>query len=57
MLYGLKDQLNQINHKDSRRVDGVDYRHSSTDSVKRVWFIKMKLKNDDDVRTMFLIFG
>ena len=29
---------------------------SSTNSVKRVQFSRMKLINDDDVRTMFLIF-
>jgi hypothetical protein len=36
-LSGLKDQLDQINcqlnHKDTRSVDGVNYRRPSTDST------------------------
>ena len=28
-----------------------------TDSAGSVWFSQMKLMNDDDVRTMFSIFG
>jgi len=60
-VYYNKDQLNQINrqlnHKDTRRVDGVEYRCSSTDSVRTLRFSRMKLKNDDDMRSMFSIFG
>jgi len=60
-LFGLKDRLDQtnrqLNHKDTRRVDGVEYRHQSTDSSGTVRFSRMKLNNDDDVRTMFSIFG
>ncbi|KEH32285.1 hypothetical protein MTR_4g119680 [Medicago truncatula] len=38
-------------------VDGVEYRQPSTDSVGSMRFSRMKLMNDDDVRTMFSIFG
>jgi len=59
-LSRLKSQLNQINlelnYRDTRRVDGVEYRRPSTDSVEGVRFIRMKLMNDDNVRTMFYIF-
>jgi hypothetical protein len=57
MLFRLKDQLNQINHKDTSRVDDVEYRRPLTDSTGIVQFTEMKLRNDDDVRTMFSIFG
>jgi len=57
-LSGLMDQINhQLNHRDTRRMDGVDYRRPSTDSVWTVRFSRMKLMNDDDVTTMFSIFG
>ena len=60
-LSGLKDQLDQINcqlnHRDTRRVDGVDYWRPSTDSARIVQFSRMKLENDDDMRTVFSIFG
>jgi len=60
-LFGLKDQLDQINcqlnHRDTRRVDGVDYWRPSTDSARIVQFSRMKLENDDDMRTVFSIFG
>ncbi|AES97530.2 hypothetical protein MTR_5g055660 [Medicago truncatula] len=60
-LSGLKSQLNQINlelnYRDTRRVDGVEYRRLSTNSAGRVRLTRMKLMNDDDVRTMFSIFG
>ncbi|AES75768.1 hypothetical protein MTR_6g059370 [Medicago truncatula] len=60
-LSGLKDQLDQINrqlnHRDTRRVDDLEYRCPSTDSVGTVRFGRMNLGNDDDVRTMFSIFG
>lgn len=58
---GLKDQLDQINHqlnhKDIRRVDVVEYRRPSTDSAETLQFSRMKLTTDDDVRIMFSIFG
>jgi len=58
---GLKSQLDQINrqlnHRDTRRVDGVEYRRPSTDSAGSLWFSRMKLMNNNDVRTMFSIFG
>ncbi|AES95398.1 hypothetical protein MTR_5g025030 [Medicago truncatula] len=54
----LKDQLDQINrqlnHKDTRRVDDVEYRHPSTDSARSVWFSRMKLMNDDDLDTLLV---
>ncbi|KEH19480.1 hypothetical protein MTR_8g461130 [Medicago truncatula] len=53
----LKVQLDQINHIDTRRVDIVDYRCSSTNLAKTVRFSRMKLGNDEDMRTMFLIFS
>jgi len=37
-------------------VDGVDYQRLSTDSSGSLRFSRMKLMNDDDVRTMFSIF-
>jgi hypothetical protein len=53
-LFELKDMLyqinHQLNHRDTRRVDNVDYRRPSTDSAGRVQFNQMKFKNDDDVR-------
>jgi len=55
-LSELKSQLNEINHelnrRDTRRVDGVEYRRLSTVSFGSLWFSRMKLMNDDDVRTM-----
>jgi hypothetical protein len=60
-LSGLKGQLDQINRKlnyrDILTVYGVEYRCPSTDSTESVRFIQMKLMNNDDVRTMFSIFG
>jgi len=60
-LSGLKDELDQINrqlnHIDTRRVDGVDYRRPSIDSIGTPWFSQMKLASNDYVRTMLLIFG
>ncbi|AES98184.1 hypothetical protein MTR_5g065400 [Medicago truncatula] len=62
-LFGLKSQLNQINlelnYRDTQRVNGVEYRRSSIDSVGGVRFSRMKLMNDDDddVRAIFSIFG
>ncbi|AES98346.1 hypothetical protein MTR_5g067330 [Medicago truncatula] len=48
---GLKDQLDQINHqlnhRDTRRVDDVEYRCPSTDLDGSVRFSRMKLMNDD----------
>jgi len=58
---GLKDQLDQINrqlnHRDTRRVVGVEYRCPLSDLVSSLRFSRMKLTNDDDVRTMFSVFG
>jgi len=60
-LSGLKDQLDQIkcqlNNKDARRVVGVEYRCPLFDSTGSLRFNRMKLTNDDDVRTMFFVFG
>jgi len=57
-LSGLKDQLDQINsqlnHRDTRRVVGVEYWCPLSDSAES---LRLKLTNDDDVRTMFAIFG
>jgi hypothetical protein len=57
----LKDHLDQINsqlnHRDTKRMDDVEYRRSSIDSAGAVRFSRMKLKNDNDMRTIFLIFG
>ncbi|KEH41173.1 hypothetical protein MTR_1g046190 [Medicago truncatula] len=58
-LSGLKgelDQINrQINHRDTRRVVGVEYRSPLTESSGSLRFSRMKLTNDDDVRTMFSV--
>jgi len=60
-LSGLKDELDQINrqlnHRDTRRVVGVEYRCSLFDSAGSLRFSWMKLTNDADVRTMFSVFG
>jgi len=60
-LSGLKDELDQINrqlnHRDTRRVVGVEYRCPLSDSAGSLHFNQMKLTNDDDVRTVFSIFG
>ena len=60
-LSGLKDELDQINrqlnHRDTRRVVGVEYRCPLSDSAGSLRFSRMKLTNDDDVRTMFSVFG
>ena len=60
-FFELKDQLDQINrqlnHRDTRRVVGVEYRCPLSDSAGSLRFNRMKLTNDDDVRTMFSIFG
>jgi len=41
---------------DTRMVDDVEYRRPSTDSSESLRFSRMKLKNNDDVRTVFSIF-
>jgi len=61
-LFGMKDGLDQINrqlnHRDTRRVVGVEYRCPLSDSAGSLRFSQMKLTNDDDdVRTMFSVFG
>jgi len=60
-LSGLKDELDQINrqlnHRDTRRVIGVEYRCLLSDSARSLLFSLMKLTNNDDVRTMFSVFG
>jgi len=60
-LFGLKDELDQLNrqlnHRDTRRVVGVEYRCLLSDSTGSLHFSRMKLTNNDDVRTMFSVFG
>ena len=60
-LSGLKDELDQINrqlnHRDTMRVVGVEYRCPLSDSAGSLCFSQMKLTNDDDVRTMFSVFA
>jgi len=60
-LSGLKDELDQINrqfnHRDTRRVVGVEYRCPLSDSAGSLRFSRIKLTNDDEVRTMFSVFG
>ncbi|KEH42513.1 hypothetical protein MTR_1g069840 [Medicago truncatula] len=60
-LSRLKDQLDQINcqlnHRDTRRVVCVEYRCLLSNSVSSLRFSRMKLTNDDDVRTIFYVFG
>jgi len=59
-LSGLKDELDQINrqlnHRDTKRVVGVEYRCPLSDSARSLRFSRMKLTNDD-VRTMFSVIG
>jgi len=61
MLVDLKDLLDQINWKlnkrDTRRVNNVGYRRPSIDTSGRLQFSQMMLKNDDNVRNMFVLFG
>jgi len=60
-LSRLKDQLDQINcqlnQRDKRKVVGVEYRCPLSDSAGSPQFNRMKLTNDDNMRTMFSIFG
>jgi len=60
-LFALKDQLDQINrqlnHINTRRVVVIEYRCPLSDSAGSLRFSRMKLTNDDDVRTMFSVFG
>lgn len=60
-LSGLKDELDQINrqlnHRDTRRVVGVEYWCPLSDSAGSLRFSRMTLPNDGDVRTMFSVFG
>jgi len=60
-LSGLKDELDQINrqlnHRDTRKMVGVEYRCPMSDSARSLRFSRMKITNDDDVRTMFSVFG
>jgi len=60
-LSGLKDELDQINrqlnHRDTRRVVGVEYRCLLSNSARSLRFSRIKLTNDDNVRTMFFVFG
>lgn len=46
-----------LNYFNTRRVASVEYRLSSIGSDRHVKFTKMKLQNNNDVRTMFSIFG
>jgi len=60
-LSGMKDEMDQINrqlnHRDTRRVVGVEYRCPLSDSAGSLRFSWKKLTNDDNVRTMFFVFG
>jgi len=42
-------------HRDTRTVDGVNYRLPYTNSDRSVQFSHMKLENSDDVRAMFSV--
>jgi len=60
-LKDLKDQLDddinqRLNPRDTRRVKYVWYELPSFDDG-RITFSRSKLKNDEDVRKMFSIFG
>ena len=58
-LKGLKDHLDEINQGlnpgDTRRVEHIWYERPTLDDG-RITFSRLELKNDDDVRIMFLIF-
>ena len=58
-LKSLKDQLDEINQGlnpgDSRRVEYIWYEHPTLDD-RRLTFSWLELTNDDNVRSMFLIF-
>ena len=60
-LSKLKDELDQINrqqnHRDTSTVVGVEYQCPLSDSAGSLRFGRMKLTNDNDVRTMFFVFG
>ena len=60
-LSGLKDELDrinrQLNHRYTKRVVGVEYRCPLSDSAGSLRISRIKLTNDDDVRTMFSVFG
>ena len=60
-LFGSNDQMDQINcrlnHIDIRRVDDDEYQRPSTNSSRIVQFIQMNLNNNNDMITLFLIFG
>jgi len=59
-LKALKDQLDEINQGlnpgDTRRVEYIWYERPTLDDG-RITFSRLELKNDDDVRSMFSIFG
>ena len=61
IVFGLTDQLDQItnwlNHRDTKRMKGVEYWCPSIDSAENVQFTETKLKNNDDVRTTFFLFN
>jgi len=38
-------------------VNKVEYRRPSEDSDGSVWFTHVKIRNNDNMRTMFFIFG
>jgi hypothetical protein len=58
-LKGLKDQLNEINQGlnlgDTRRVENIWYQRPTLDEGK-IWFSRLELTNENDVRSMFSIF-
>jgi len=55
MLKGLKDQLDEINPGDTRRVEYIWFERPMLDN-RRITFSRLELKNDDDVRSMFSSF-
>jgi len=51
-LRGLKDQLNDFNPRDTRRVELVQYKRPTLDEGK-ISFTSVELKNDENVKSMF----
>jgi len=51
-LRGLKDQPNEFNLGDTRRVENVQYKRPALDDG-RISFNWVELTNDDNVKTMF----
>lgn len=49
--------VHQTSQMEAMRVENVEYHGPSNISNGSVWFTHMKLKKDNNVRIMFLIFG